>query len=64
MESYQTYNFMWTKGHVALDGNESYATKYNNECDDRLNEAMDNYNYDNGDYERYVKELTGRVYGL
>ena len=47
-----------------MDGNESYATKYNNECDDRLNEAMDNYNYDNGDYERYVKELIGKVYGL
>lgn len=58
------YNFMWTKGHVALDGNESYATKYNNECDDRLNEAMDSYNYNNGDYERYVKDLIGRVYGL
>ena len=51
------FNFLWTKGHVKLDGNESISTKYNNECDERLNVAMDNYTLNEGDYERYCDRL-------
>lgn len=51
------FNFLWTKGHVKLDGNESVSTKYNNECDERLNVAMDNYTLNEGDYERYCDRL-------
>lgn len=51
------FNFLWTKGHVKLDGNESIFTKYNNECDERLNVAMDNYTLNEGDYERYCDRL-------
>lgn len=59
------FNFLWTKGHVKIvDGNGDYSTFYNNMCDDRLNEAMDNHIVVENDYEEYLKDILERVYNL
>ena len=54
------YDFKWTKGHVK-DCDGSYDTKYNNECDKRLNEAMDNYTNKSENYNPYVKTIISKV---